>query len=604
MSDLLSGGIHFTGLGSGSDFDTMIDQLKKVESIQMKRMALWRSDWQKRVEAFNEINTLMGNLRTTLSGMDTTTEFMVKNAYSSSDSVANATAGPNAQEGSYRLYVHQLARAGTVITSASNGVESLDSKVTTSGAGEQILKYTYKGETRTLKVAEGTTMTNLLNMINKDSKNPGVHASAIRTGENYVLQIQGKETGAKNTLKIESDSTLAVVQGAISSVTAQDAKFKVNGFPIDDTSKPGYDKDDPDTWTYMTSESNTLTGAVEGVSVGLRQKGETQITVTTDSDKVKEKIEKFVEDMNAVRQKIMELSKVDKDASVKDPNKTKSQYDAEIGSVLTGNYGVQLLSSNLKLATAGKPKGFTYYDAENKTGDFYSTLSQIGILTIAKESDPKNGLLEIDYEKLDEALNERPNDLASLFAADGVGESDNGNFSYYSHIDGTTAPGEYEVKYEIDAAGNLLGDATINGHPAKYNPETHELTAYGYKPGRDKDGKLTSFGSGPERGLVIRIDNRAPGKYEGNIAIKAGKMAEINAMVGESLSQEGTLKIIEKNYKDIIKQIDKKIEREDERISRWEKHQRLKFARLESTLTMLNGQMKSLGSMVTQANKS
>ena len=73
-----SGGIHFTGLGSDTDFDTMISELKKLESHQKNRFTLWQADWNRRIDAFQELNTAMLSLNSSLNSMNTMEKFLIK----------------------------------------------------------------------------------------------------------------------------------------------------------------------------------------------------------------------------------------------------------------------------------------------------------------------------------------------------------------------------------------------------------------------------------------------------------------------------------------------------------------------------------------------
>ncbi|HCO12360.1 MAG TPA: flagellar hook protein, partial [Desulfonauticus sp.] len=53
---LTSGQIHFTGLGSGTDFDTMINKLVELESQHITRLQTWKQSWQDKITAFQELN--------------------------------------------------------------------------------------------------------------------------------------------------------------------------------------------------------------------------------------------------------------------------------------------------------------------------------------------------------------------------------------------------------------------------------------------------------------------------------------------------------------------------------------------------------------------
>lgn len=209
MSDYISGGISFTGLGSGTDFDAMITQLKTVESIPLKRQQLWKADWQKRYDAFDELLTQISGLKTKLGGMDTVAELLTKTVASSNTSVATATASGTAPDGTQSIDVSRLA-SNAVLTNTK--VFSSKNTVVTDGsdAAMQYFDYTYKGTTRSVKVPKGTTLQGLVDQINKDAEVGGmkVSASLIKSGSGYVFQFQGNETGTESDLSIASTTTV------------------------------------------------------------------------------------------------------------------------------------------------------------------------------------------------------------------------------------------------------------------------------------------------------------------------------------------------------------------------------------------------------------
>ena len=61
----------------------MITQLKKLESIPKARMTLWRADWERRLGAFQELNTAIVDLRKKLNDINSINKFMSKGAASS-----------------------------------------------------------------------------------------------------------------------------------------------------------------------------------------------------------------------------------------------------------------------------------------------------------------------------------------------------------------------------------------------------------------------------------------------------------------------------------------------------------------------------------------
>ncbi len=558
---LSSGGIHFTGLGSNTDFDTLIEKLIQVESIKKQRLEQWQSTWKAKTEGFQELNTKLLSLKTTLEGMDRVNEFVVKNAGSTNSNVLSATAGAEAEEGTYVFSINQLAQS-QVVTFTGTAEGSLDDVVNSTGS-DKLFRYTYKGVTKSVTVPSGTTLQTLVNLINADGSNPGVRASAVKISEGvFRLQLRGLDTGAANTLSIASGTTLPGYLASNASITqtAQDAQFRLNGFPSSG---------------WMSRSTNSINDVINGLTLQLKEASAgVSITVARDTEAIKEQVRTFVDQVNEVRKYLKELTKFDS-------NQNK-------GSLLTGNYGVAMIGSNLQNLTASKGVGFEYYNAATGTGDMFSSLSQLGILTEADAGSVKAGLLVIDEDRLDKVLNENLDQVADVFAAYFKGSTSVTNppnnpaaFTFSSFIDGTTKGGSYNVSYTV--AGGTVTGATINGQPASYDSQT---------------GQITSL-AGDSRGLAIKVNTLTDGSYQGSVSLKVGKTTElINEIKRLTDTREGTLNILEDNYDDIIDNIQKKIEFEERRLSNKEKELRNRFARLEATLSNYNGIQTSLQNQI------
>ncbi len=798
------------GLGSGTNFQDMIDKLYKVESRQVNQLARWRADWRTRVDAFKQVRTELTNLRTTLGKINTVDKFLTKSVTSSTSTVATATVGAEAAEGVYRVKVNQLAT--NAIWSKDTGLATKDAKVNTSGSMGSIT-YTYKGKQHSVNIPDGTTLEMMAKLINQDSENPGVKASLMQSGSSVVFQLQGKETGQNAVLTIDSTSNLASGMGvsnmirwqknppedyimslsnsytaltdkvntsgstqvfefsvngtnynvnlvnnasvqdletAINTLTgttnvtatatvvdgkvvlkmastntadvlqvepgttatqltggkwikpvttigigtvlpfdsattvvnetnsnkrfvfsvdgketsinvpadatlqdlqdlinaqapttkvvaqiqpsgagvqlvmaytgtppknldigngtlpqfssvpislnwtvqqAQNAEFRLNGFPAD---------------SYIETASNNISDAVEGLTFNLQSDGETVITVGVDKEGVVKNVEAFVDAINSFRNVITSLTKYDAEKKVVDLKYAESQFDMQKGSVLTGNYGVQLLSSQVKQAVADSAPGFNPLkkaaDGTVISGDLFTALSQIGILTNATQGDPMYGLLEINTIpgfkgslSFEDALAVDPYGVAELFAAKEHGVADSEFFGYRSHVHTMTKPGTYDVSYTVDSLGKV-SSATINGKQAKIIEEN----------GKIQIGLSSSdTPSNVADGLYLDVYDLTPGATRtGTVSIRSGKVNELIGMMdGENgmLGAKGAIATLERNYEDIISNIDGKIKKEDDRLGRWENHMILKFARLETTLgtykklqAQLESQLKQL----------
>ncbi len=553
MDELLenseSGGINFTGLGSGTDFNQMIEQLIKIEQRRVARLELWKSEWDEKTEAFQELNSSMVTLRSSLADMDSVDKFFAKSTTSSNEAVLTASSDSEAEEGTYEIEVGALAQ--NHITFSDEGFASRDDAVNL--AGENTFSYTYGGTAVNVDIPDNTSLSNFANIINNDPNNPGVRASVVNQGDNYYLQLRGMDQGADNTITINDTTTItAFYDGGEKFTTSQDAqnsKIKVDGWPA------GTD--------WIERDTNSISDVIDGLTFNLYNTGNARITVENDNEAIKEQVYSFVDQVNEVLTMINEQTKVD---------------DSGEGSLLTGNYGLQMVKSRLKNIMSTIGIGFD----RQAGGDTYPSLSTIGITTDAERGSPTFGLLKIDEEELDNALNNDPQAVAELISGDLEPDTTSPDFRFGSLVKGVTQPGIYDVQYEVDSTGNIIS-ATIDGKTAGID-----------------DNYITAR-EGDARGLSIQVDNLTAGTYEGNVRLKTGKVNEISDALKEMTdSSDGTLNILKDNYQDIIRNIDNKIEYEERRIARMEKDLRMKFARLEELLGYYDGLQQSMSSQISQ----
>ncbi len=569
MADYLSGSIKFTGLGSGTDFETMIDQLMELEATHQNQLESWKSTWEAKIEALENLNSAMVSLKTTLAGMDEMNTFMAKESSSSNETVLTALATADADTSSHNVEVVSMARNSIWVS--GSGVATEDTPIMGNlREGEIVyfnLSYDDPNDNQGASVIEvavtnKTTLSSFVGAINSSPENNGVKAAAINNGSSYYLQVRGMDLGSNANLQILTQDMGGL--GRFSELQSNaDAKLRVDGWPEDD---------------YIHASSNTVTNAIDGVALTLKNTGSVQVTTSLSTGEIVDNVQTFVNQMNQVRALALQLTKVESDSSGGD----SLIKDSVAGSVMTGNYAVQLTMSNLKSITTSIAPGFVYYDADTDIGDPYTSLSQLGIYTDADESSETSGLLILDETVLEEALLSNANAVAEVFAANGIGDAinDTGSFNYKSSINGVTEAGVYDVSYEIDSSGNIF-NAYIGGTKANINNDDRTITAM----------------EGNARGLEVQINDVVPGgPYTGEVRLKQGKLPEIADLLSDITNEDtGTLNIVVNNYEDIINSIDDKIAFEETRIETRRDVLVQKYARLESLL----GQYDSLSSAVT-----
>ncbi len=593
MSDYLSGSITFTGLGSGTDFESMIDKLMDLESTHQKQLEVWQAGWEYKVDALEALNDSLVSLKTTLSGMDDMNSFMSKISSSSDEVVLTATATSEAEASSHSVDVVSLAKNSIWVN--ETGVPSKDTAILSNMREGEFAHFNISYDNPNddqeaanieIVVDHKTTLSNLVTAINSSSENNGVKASIINDGDSYYLQVRGMDLGSNADLEIVTPFFGAL--GGFSEVQSNaDAKLRVDGWPEED---------------YIHSSSNTVTDAIDGVVLTLKDTGVSQVTTSLNTEEIVENVQTVVTKINEVRTLAMSLTKIEKstksgfdETTNSETKKTTKKYnlvkESVQGSAMTGNYAVQLTMSKLKSMTSSIAPGFVYYDAETGIGDAYTSFSQVGIKSDADESSETYGLLIFDETVLETALLSNANGVAELFAADGIGGSivDSGNFSYKSSIHGVTKAGVYDLSYRIDSQGNIV-DAYLGGIKANVNNDDKTITAM----------------DGDARGLEVQVNDAAPGgPYTGQVRLKEGKIPEIEDLVSDLTNTDtGTLNIVTDNYETIIANIEDKILFEETRIENRRSVLTQKYARLEALLGNYDKLSSSISSQISQLSSS
>ena len=207
----------------------------------------------------------------------------------------------------------------------------------------------------------------------------------------------------------------------------QDSLFRINGIEL-------------------SRSTNTVTDAVQGVTLNLveAQEGElVEITINKDdTSALRENISSFVDSFNTAMTLINEQYTFDEGSQRSGP--------------LAGDSTILSLQSRLRSIVTSQVSGL---------GEGFNALVLVGI------NFDRSGKLQVDDERLTEALNENLEDVRKLFVAQG--STTYKNIEFVSS-NSNTRPGNYSVEVTQNAArASLLSSAEINGTLA--TDETLEL---------------------------------------------------------------------------------------------------------------------------------
>lgn len=617
MTQLTSGSITIPGLGNGTNFSEMIDQLEQIEMQRALKLNSWKTDWQTRLDAFKQVREAMTTYSTALKAMNSIDKFLTKTVLNSSAGVCSVTATGSADNASYTIQVKQKATNSyaSVVLNVANNLTSINTTGTT-----QTLEFNLGGESKTVTVPPNCTLEGLKNIINNELGSStggalGMRATIIDLGNGQqMLQLYSTQTGEGTDISLVSGGdfwnsdpgNMGIMDGAWMVTAGQSALVRINGWPSGD--------DDLES-SWLKLATNTMSH-IPGLSITITGEGTTVLDVSLDTEAIKEKIQDFVDATNELRTLLKQLTDYNATASTVDSDYAESQFETQKGGVLMGNYGMQMMMSKMKSYIVSKPEGFDYLEKDPVTGevisgDLFSSLAQIGIKTDDDQGSPTYGLLVfednikvitgdgVEMITLERALEMDAQGIAQLFAADCEPTVEGYNVGFFSHLPGTTQAGNYTVSYEVDASGNVF-NATVNGQACNWDSETNQITV---------------VGDGPAKGLALDIYNNNPTggtPHTDTIRLKSGFIPGLISMIdndfldpdsGAQDTKKGTLSVLISQYQAIIDGINDKIAREDERLIRWRARMEQRFANLEATLSYYSNLESQLESQINALSK-
>lgn len=288
--------ISSLGIGSGLDLNALVDQLLKAErEPREQRFNRREAGLQAQVSAF-------GTLRGGLAELETATGKLAglregRTATSSDSGRLAVEATGEAGSGRYRIEVENLAAAQSLASVA------FDSATEAVGAGTLTLKVGERDAVNININAGNNSLSGVRDAINE--ANAGVGASIVNDGNGARLVLTANSTGAASTIALtvadaDGDNTDMAGLSRLSTVNleetsaARDARVTINGLTV-------------------TSASNTLDKAIEGLTLEL--KGTTEagspITVDVGQDRaaIREALEGFIKAYNAVVKQVSDFTR-------------------------------------------------------------------------------------------------------------------------------------------------------------------------------------------------------------------------------------------------------------------------------------------------------
>lgn len=272
MSTIRAGGMAASGL----DVNSLVSQLVAAERAPLdQRIRSRENTINTRMSAFSTLRSALSNVKSALESLRNGESLAGRTATLSDSSAFRTSFGSGSVAGNYAIEVISLA--------STNKVSSAVYPSASSTFGNGNLTITQGAESFSFAVGSGTTLTDLVGLINNNPQNTGVSASLMTTSDGTRLLLSATEAGASNAISLSGTGSLTdFTDGFTVNAAGSDAVVKIDGITV-------------------TSPTNTLTDVIQGLTLTLTAaKPGTIITMGVGADVAgsEDRLRKFVNEYN------------------------------------------------------------------------------------------------------------------------------------------------------------------------------------------------------------------------------------------------------------------------------------------------------------------
>jgi flagellar hook-associated protein 2 len=360
------------GVGSGLDVASLVDKLVAAKKApQQDQITNQAATANTELSALGQISAALSALQSAMAPLTDGSAFASRNVTSSDTTVLGAGSDGTAVDGNYNIVVSQLASS----LKASSG--AFASSSTAVGTGTLTLAVAGKSMSLTLD-STNNSLAAVRDAINKASNNPGVSATIVTGSDGAHLVLSSTQTGAANGFKVSSSGG----DGGLAALNYDVAASSGNALNVINAASDAYYTIDK---LPANSASNTVSTAINGLTLNLINVGSSTLSVSNDSSKATNALTNLVSTYNSFVGIYQNLTK----------------YDATSGTAgaMIGDATLNSINSTLSGIVGGTANG--------------ATLSSIGI------SLQVDGTLKLDSGTLATALSDGGKTVGSLFAGTG-----------------------------------------------------------------------------------------------------------------------------------------------------------------------------------------
>ncbi|MBV8629590.1 MAG: flagellar filament capping protein FliD [Silvibacterium sp.] len=420
-------GLSFGSPTSGQGFDVASTVNQLVTNLQAIE-----TPWKTQLSTLQSEDTALTSIGTDLSSLSTALQSLTsfqgvlseKQGSSSDTSVLQLTgAASSAIAGSHAITVASLAQTSSQYSNAVASGDTLSGTLSI-GVGS--------GAAQTITIdPSNNTLATLADAINSGSY--GVTANVITTSGGELLSLVSNTSGAGGNITLGGsllDATTSSAVGFAQGQAGQDARLTVDGVAI-------------------TSPSNTVTSAIQGVTIQLLSAAPTtnvQVEITNNNNDVITALNSFVTAYNKV---------------IGDVNSQEGKTSSGAAEPLFGNPAVATIQESLQSAVSFLQAG--------------NGISSITDLGLTANSD---GTLSLNTDTLNNALNSNFQAVVGFFQPNATATTFGANLSSVLDNLGNSAPyGAVYLTLQQDASQESSLNTSVSNEDARIDTEKAQLTA-------------------------------------------------------------------------------------------------------------------------------
>ncbi|MUV39062.1 Flagellar hook-associated protein [Lentibacillus sp. JNUCC-1] len=386
------------GLATGMDIDQLVNKLMTAERMPLDRMEQDKTTLTWKRDSFRDMNKSLHDLNQLMLDMKLSKTYESKAVSSSNESAVTATANANASEGAYNINVENLATATVYM---SGNVEDPDIELGENWKGTYTLEFNEKADEEpfSFEIKSGDSLRDVL--------------KKITNGDNDVRAFyddQQKKIIMESTLTGTLEKEISIKGQGKNGQSFFEQRMGMSGTEF--TTKNGKEATFYYNGVELTSKNNSY--ELNGINFEFKGKGDASLTVKNDVDHTFDSIMKFVDTYNKTIDTLNESQQEDK---YRDFPPLTSKQKEEMSEKEIELWEEKAKSGMLRgetLITNGMFDLRRSWYSEVKNDSQYTSVTEIGIST--GRNYLNGGKLEVDEDKLKEALRENPQDVKKLFS--------------------------------------------------------------------------------------------------------------------------------------------------------------------------------------------